>query len=44
MDIHEFENALEVTAELPGVSQNDVDLRIERRTLALCPGLSDNDE
>jgi HSP20 family protein len=29
MDIHESENALEITAELPGVSQNDVDLRIE---------------
>jgi len=26
MDIHESENALEITAELPGVSQNDVDL------------------
>src|SRR6476646_7034 len=35
MDIHESENALEVTAELPGVSQNDVDLRIEGDVLTV---------
>jgi HSP20 family protein len=35
MDIHESENALEVTAELPGVSQNDVDLRIEGDVLTI---------
>ena len=35
IDIHESENALEVTAELPGVSQNDVDLRIEGDVLTV---------
>ena len=35
MDIHESENALEITAELPGVSQNDVDLRIEGDVLTI---------
>jgi len=35
MDIHESENALELTAELPGVSQNDVDLRIEGDVLTI---------
>jgi HSP20 family protein len=35
MDIHESENALEITAELPGVCQNDVDLRIEDETLTI---------
>ena len=35
MDIHESENALEVTAELPGVSQNDVDLLIEGDVLTI---------
>jgi HSP20 family protein len=35
MDIHESEKALEITAELPGVSQNDVDLRIEGDTLTI---------
>jgi HSP20 family protein len=35
MDIHESENALEVTAELPGVTQNDVDLRIEGDVLTI---------
>src|SRR3954451_15736838 len=35
MDSHESENALEVTAELPGVSQNDVDLRIEGDVLTI---------
>ena len=35
MDIHESENALEVTAELPVVSQNDVDLRIEGDVLTV---------
>jgi HSP20 family protein len=35
MDIHESENALELTAELPGVSQNDVDLRIEGDVLTV---------
>jgi HSP20 family protein len=35
IDIHESENALEVTAELPGVSQNDVDLRIEGDVLTI---------
>ena len=33
MDIHESENALELTAELPGVSQNDVDLRSDVLTV-----------
>jgi HSP20 family protein len=35
MDIHESENALEINAELPGVSQNDVDLRIEGDVLTV---------
>ena len=35
MDTHESENALEITAELPGVSQNDVDLRIEGDVLTI---------
>lgn len=35
MDIHESQNALEITAELPGVSQNDVDLRIEGDVLTI---------
>src|SRR3954454_14098973 len=35
MDIHESENALELTAELPGVSQDDVDLRIEGDVLTI---------
>src|SRR3954453_9303285 len=35
MDIHETDNALEITAELPGVSQNDVDLRIEGDVLTI---------
>jgi HSP20 family protein len=35
MDIHESENALELTAELPGVSQNEVDLRIEGDVLTI---------
>jgi HSP20 family protein len=35
MDIHESENAMEVTAELPGVSQNDVDLLIEGDVLTI---------
>ena len=35
MDIHESENALELTAELPGVSQNDLDLRIEGDVLTV---------
>lgn len=29
IDIHEVENGFEVTAEMPGVSENDIDLRIE---------------
>jgi HSP20 family protein len=35
MDIHESETALEITVELPGVSQNDVDLRIEGDTMTI---------
>ncbi|MBV9491529.1 MAG: Hsp20/alpha crystallin family protein [Verrucomicrobia bacterium] len=35
MDIHESENGLELTAELPGVSQNDLDLRIEGDVLTI---------
>src|SRR3954471_16130487 len=35
MDIHEAENALEITAELPGVAQSDVDLRIEGDVLTI---------
>ena len=35
LDIHEAGNALEVTAELPGVSQNDLDLRIEGDILTI---------
>jgi HSP20 family protein len=35
MDIHESENALELTAELPGVLQNEVDLRIEGDVLTI---------
>ena len=35
MDIHEAENALEITAELPGVAQSDVDLRIEEDVLTI---------
>lgn len=29
MDIHDREDAIEISAELPGVSQQDIDLRIE---------------
>lgn len=35
MDIHETDAALEITAELPGVSQGDVDLRIEGDVLTI---------
>jgi HSP20 family protein len=35
MDIHETENGLEITAELPGISQNDVDLRMDGDVLTI---------
>jgi len=34
-DIHETETGLEITAELPGVSEAEVDLRIEGDVLAI---------
>jgi len=35
VDIHESQNSLKITAELPGVSQTDVDLRIEGDVLTI---------
>lgn len=35
IDIHETESGFEITAELPGVSQADVDLRIEKDVLTI---------
>ena len=35
IDIHDRDNAIEVTAELPGVTEDDIDLRIEGDLLTL---------
>lgn len=35
MDVHEVDNGLEITAEIPGVSQDDIDLRIDGDVLTL---------
>jgi HSP20 family protein len=35
MDVHELENALEISAELPGVTENDIDLRLDGDVLTL---------
>lgn len=35
MDIHSRDDALEITAELPGVTQNDIDLRVEGDVLTI---------
>lgn len=35
LDVHETENGLEISAELPGVSQDDIDLRVEGDMLTI---------
>jgi HSP20 family protein len=36
LDVHDTDGALEVTAELPGLSHDDIDLRVEGDVLTLC--------
>lgn len=36
LDVHDADGALEMTAELPGLSEDDIDLRIEGDVLTLC--------
>lgn len=35
MDIHEAEDALVVTADLPGMKESDLDVRVENNTLTI---------
>ncbi len=36
LDVHRVENGLEISAELPGVSQKDIDLQLEGDLLTIC--------